>query len=54
MVERLYAAVDPRLHPAAAPSIWAHLIALARRGEVDADGAPELGAVYRLTSPGAP
>jgi glyoxylase-like metal-dependent hydrolase (beta-lactamase superfamily II) len=54
MVERLYAAVDPRLHPAAAHSIWAHLIALARRGEVAADGAPELGAVYRLTSPGAP
>ena len=34
MVAALYAEVDPRLHPAAARSVEAHLIRLARRGEV--------------------
>jgi glyoxylase-like metal-dependent hydrolase (beta-lactamase superfamily II) len=48
MVERLYAAVDRRLHPAAAHSVWAHLIDLAKRGVVVADGPPELGSAYRL------
>jgi glyoxylase-like metal-dependent hydrolase (beta-lactamase superfamily II) len=32
MVERLYADVDPRLHPAAGRSVLAHLIDLQRRG----------------------
>lgn len=32
MVERLYADVDPRLHPAAGRSVLAHLIDLERRG----------------------
>lgn len=34
MVAALYADVDPRLHPAAARSVEAHLIRLVRRGEV--------------------
>jgi glyoxylase-like metal-dependent hydrolase (beta-lactamase superfamily II) len=48
MVERLYAAVDPRLHPAAAHSVWAHLIDLVRRGEALSDGPPTLDAAYSL------
>ena len=50
MVEGLYAEVDPRLHPAAARSVWAHLIRLVRRGDVRAEGAPTLEAVYRAAS----
>jgi len=39
MVEEMYADVDPRLHPAAARSVLAHLIDLQRRGQVGrADG----------------
>jgi glyoxylase-like metal-dependent hydrolase (beta-lactamase superfamily II) len=44
MVPRLYADVDPRLHPAASRSMLAHLIDLTRRGLVATDGG-----VYRLT-----
>jgi hypothetical protein len=38
MVANLYQAVDPRLHPAAARSVLAHLIDLERRGLVAAEG----------------
>ncbi len=38
VVAALYADVDPRLHPAAARSVLAHLIRLERRGEVRGDG----------------
>jgi glyoxylase-like metal-dependent hydrolase (beta-lactamase superfamily II) len=38
IVPRLYADVDPRLHPAAGRSVLAHLIDLERRGEVRGDG----------------
>jgi glyoxylase-like metal-dependent hydrolase (beta-lactamase superfamily II) len=48
MVPILYAAVDSRLHPAAARSVWAHLIDLERRGVVTAEGGPALGARYKL------
>lgn len=48
MVPALYAAVSPRLHPAAAHSVWAHLIKLVREGRAACDGAPELGGAYRL------
>lgn len=48
MVPSLYAAVDPRLHPAAAHSVLAHMIQLVREGRVAADGAPGLDAEYRL------
>ncbi|MDB5452728.1 MAG: fold metallo-hydrolase [Caulobacteraceae bacterium] len=48
MVPVIYAAVDPRLHPAAAHSMLAHLIQLAREGRVLTDGEPGLGSVFRL------
>ena len=38
MVAALYAEVDPRLHPAAARSVLAHLIRLERLGRVQAGG----------------
>jgi glyoxylase-like metal-dependent hydrolase (beta-lactamase superfamily II) len=38
MVERLYADVDPRLHPAAGRSVLAHLIDLERRGLARQEG----------------
>lgn len=38
MVERMYVGIDPRLFPAAERSVLAHLIDLAQRGEVVADG----------------
>jgi glyoxylase-like metal-dependent hydrolase (beta-lactamase superfamily II) len=48
LVPRLYADTDPRLHPAAARSMLAHMIDLARRGVIHADPAPEPDAEYRL------
>lgn len=48
MVPSLYAAVDPRLHPAAALSMLAHLIQLVREGRVLCDGEPGLESEYRL------
>lgn len=38
IVARLYADVDPRLHPAAARSVLAHLIQLEAQGRVSTDG----------------
>lgn len=46
MVAALYAAVDRRLWPAAALSVWAHLIKLAAEGRVVAEPGPTLGALY--------
>lgn len=46
MVELLYADTDPRLHPAAARSVLAHLIRLVRLGEVRSDGPPSLEAAH--------
>lgn len=40
MVRRIYADVDPRLHPAAAQSLLAHLIALEADGRVEREGHP--------------
>ena len=48
MVPSLYATVDPRLHPAAAHSVLAHMILLAREGRIVADGAPGMDTQYRL------
>ncbi|HLK24009.1 MAG TPA: MBL fold metallo-hydrolase [Caulobacteraceae bacterium] len=48
MVPKMYAGVDPRLYPAAARSVHAHMIELVRSGRVKADGAPELGSDYHL------
>jgi glyoxylase-like metal-dependent hydrolase (beta-lactamase superfamily II) len=46
MVPTLYAAVDPRLWPAASLSVQAHLIKLVKEGRVAVEGEPTLDAVY--------
>jgi glyoxylase-like metal-dependent hydrolase (beta-lactamase superfamily II) len=48
MVPVLYADVDPRLHPAAARSVLAHMIDLSRRGKITADGTPGPDSEYSL------
>ncbi|MEW6599112.1 MAG: MBL fold metallo-hydrolase [Pseudomonadota bacterium] len=48
MVPVIYAAVDPRLHPAAARSVLAHLIHLSATGVVAAEPEPSLTAHYRI------
>jgi glyoxylase-like metal-dependent hydrolase (beta-lactamase superfamily II) len=51
MVPDLYAEVDPRLHPAAARSVLAHMIDLIRRGRVASeDGEARADSLYRLSS----
>ena len=49
MVPVMYAAVDARLHPAAAHSVLAHLQHLVRTGEVAAVGPAGMESDYRLT-----
>jgi glyoxylase-like metal-dependent hydrolase (beta-lactamase superfamily II) len=48
LVPRLYADVDPRLHPAAARSMLAAILHLVRQGKLATDGAPGAASVYRL------
>ena len=48
MVAEIYAEVDPRLHPAAAHSVLAHLIKLVREGRAAADGPPGPASRYEL------
>ena len=48
LVPRLYADVDPRLHPAAARSMLAAMIHMARQGQIATDGAPGPESKYRL------
>jgi glyoxylase-like metal-dependent hydrolase (beta-lactamase superfamily II) len=48
MIPEMYAAVDPRLHPAAANSVLAHMIHLERQGVIASDGPPSPGSAYRL------
>jgi glyoxylase-like metal-dependent hydrolase (beta-lactamase superfamily II) len=48
MVPVMYAAVDQRLWPAAAHSVFAHLIRLVKTGAVACTGAPMPGSDYRL------
>jgi glyoxylase-like metal-dependent hydrolase (beta-lactamase superfamily II) len=48
MVPKLYADVDPRLHPAAARSVLGHMIDLVRRGKVATDGPASIDSRYRL------
>ncbi|MGE3143210.1 MAG: MBL fold metallo-hydrolase [Hyphomonadaceae bacterium] len=48
MVPVMYAAVDPRLHPAAAHSVLAHTIRMTRAGLLKTDGAPQIDSVYAL------
>jgi len=48
MVAVLYKDVDPRLHPAAAHSVMAHVVHLVREGRVACEGEPGLDSDYRL------
>jgi len=50
MVDKLYADLDPRLKPAAAQSVYSHLIKLTAEGQVRSDPAPQLSSVYRPQS----
>jgi glyoxylase-like metal-dependent hydrolase (beta-lactamase superfamily II) len=49
MVPALYAAVDPRLHPAAAMSVLAHMLLLVKEGRVTCEGVAGLDSEYRLS-----
>jgi glyoxylase-like metal-dependent hydrolase (beta-lactamase superfamily II) len=48
MVPVMYAEIDPRLYPAAAHSVLAHLVRLVKRGRVVCDGAPAIGAAFAI------
>ena len=48
IVERVYLGLDSRLKTAAGRSVLAHLVELVELGKVACDGAPSLGARYRL------
>jgi glyoxylase-like metal-dependent hydrolase (beta-lactamase superfamily II) len=48
MVPVIYAEIDPRLHPAAAHSVLAHLIGLVRTGRVRCEGEPGPDSRYQL------
>jgi glyoxylase-like metal-dependent hydrolase (beta-lactamase superfamily II) len=50
MVPVIYADVDPRLYPAAAHSVLAHLIRLVEIGRVRCEGEPGLASAYALSS----
>ena len=50
MVPTIYAAVDPRLYPAAAHSVLAHMIELVKSGQVVTEGPPGLDSDYRLAA----
>jgi glyoxylase-like metal-dependent hydrolase (beta-lactamase superfamily II) len=50
MVPVIYADVDPRLYPAAAHSVFAHLIRLVEIGRVRCEGQPGLASAYALIS----
>jgi glyoxylase-like metal-dependent hydrolase (beta-lactamase superfamily II) len=49
MVPTLYAAVDPRLHPAAAMSVLAHVLLLVKEGRVTCEGVAGLDSTYHLS-----
>ncbi|WP_349437672.1 MBL fold metallo-hydrolase [Pararhizobium sp. A13] len=53
MVKVIYATTDPRLHGAAALSVFAHIEDLVERGQVETDGPPSLTGAYRLAPGGA-
>lgn len=48
MVREIYADIDPRLHPAAAHSVLAHLVKLVREGRVASDASPGPDSTYEL------
>src|SRR5215471_4016035 len=47
MVTQIYVGLAPALRPAAAMSVFGHLIKLAREGKISTDGAPSLAAEFR-------
>lgn len=49
MVQALYAEIDPRLHPAAARTVAAHLIRLEKLGRAAREGEAPLEALWRLS-----
>lgn len=50
MVQAMYADVNPALHGAAAQSVLSQMLRLIRMGRVVAEGAPGIGATYRLSA----
>jgi glyoxylase-like metal-dependent hydrolase (beta-lactamase superfamily II) len=48
MVPKMYVGVEPRLYPAAARSVFAHVIELVKSGRVKTEGAPAIDGEYRL------
>ena len=48
MVPIIYAAVDKRLYPAAARSVYAHILGMVEDGRIVSDGDATLDAAYRL------
>lgn len=48
MVPVMYADIDKRLYPAAARSVFAHMIHMVETGRVRSDGEPTINSVYNL------
>ena len=48
MVPVIYAAVDPRLYPAAARSVYAHVLGMIEDGRIAVDGEPRMDSELRL------
>ncbi|WP_339716638.1 MBL fold metallo-hydrolase [uncultured Sneathiella sp.] len=48
MVKRMYTDVPANLHPAAARSVFAHILHMVNEGEIKTEGAPSEGSLYRL------
>jgi len=48
MVPVIYAAVDPRLYPAAARSVYAHVLGMIEDGRIVVDGEPRMDSELRL------
>jgi len=48
MVVKMYADIDKRLHPAAAYSVWSHLIHMCETGRIFCVGKPTLNSKYSL------
>ncbi len=46
MVDRLYVGLDPRLKPAAAQSVFSHLIKLVAEGRLRSEGPAQLSSRY--------
>jgi glyoxylase-like metal-dependent hydrolase (beta-lactamase superfamily II) len=50
LVRAIYIGIDPRLVSAAGMSVLAHLEGMVARGEVQTEGAPSIGGIYRLAA----